>query len=306
MAAVLNGVTTTGDASQVTSLLIKAVTDLIPDAGAMTDISADTARLTAARAGSLTDWEDGERLDVILDAILADVAPEASHHELVWPRSDGKGTAGIPLEVTSNASDESNAAAATQNYFGEPTLFDIPETSIFNLLGTYVEADTQLKTFLMQFLFAEPALSSAKSGGNAWNEAATVLSVGDGSLFATSDLVAIVSDYKIEIQEVASVSSNDVTVAREASQFGANNTGLRWNHTTNDPGTEVMYRVWRSGVTHFSERYFSAASSKDSRDINFHDHRRVEALGLVLLRSQNQTDSLNGAHFEAAISYEQA
>lgn len=304
MTTVANGVITEGDASQATSLLIKDVTDLIPDGGALTTIGADTARLTAARAGALTDWLDGERLDLILDTILAGVTPEASHHEFVWPRSDGKGGAGAPSEATSDASDESNAAAATQYYFGEPVLFDIPETSLFSLLGAYIEADTQSKTFLLQFLFAEPALGSAKSGGNAWNEAAAVLSVGDGGLFATSDLVAIVSDYKVEIQEVASVSSNDVTVARETSQFVGNNTGLRWNHTTNDPGTEVMYRVWRDSVTFFTERYFSAASSKDSHDLNFHDHRRVEALGLVLLRIQNQTDSINGAHFEAAISYE--
>jgi hypothetical protein len=51
---------------------IKAVTDLLPDAGALTTIGTDTARLTAARAAVLTDWIDGGRLDLILDAILVD------------------------------------------------------------------------------------------------------------------------------------------------------------------------------------------------------------------------------------------
>lgn len=48
---------------------IKAVTDLLPNAGALTTIGADTARLTAARAAILTDWINGGRLDLLLDAI---------------------------------------------------------------------------------------------------------------------------------------------------------------------------------------------------------------------------------------------
>lgn len=52
---------------------IKAVTDLLPDAGALTAIGIDTARLTAVRAAVLTDWINGGRLDLILDIIAADV-----------------------------------------------------------------------------------------------------------------------------------------------------------------------------------------------------------------------------------------
>lgn len=48
---------------------IKAVTDLLPDAGALTTIGTDTARLTAVRAAVLTDWINGGRLDLLLDAI---------------------------------------------------------------------------------------------------------------------------------------------------------------------------------------------------------------------------------------------
>jgi len=50
---------------------IKAVTDAIPDAGALTTIGTDTARLTAVRAAALTDWIDGGRLDLLIDAIKA-------------------------------------------------------------------------------------------------------------------------------------------------------------------------------------------------------------------------------------------
>ncbi len=50
---------------------IKTVTDALPDAGALTTIGTDTARLTAARAGALTDWINGGRLDQLLDAVKA-------------------------------------------------------------------------------------------------------------------------------------------------------------------------------------------------------------------------------------------
>lgn len=58
---------------------VKAVTDALPDAGALTTIGADTARLTAARAGALTDWIDAGRLDALLDGIKAvtDALPNA-------------------------------------------------------------------------------------------------------------------------------------------------------------------------------------------------------------------------------------
>ena len=58
--------------------LIKAVTDIIPDAGALTTIDTNTARLTAERAAVLTDWINGGRLDVILDAILVDTSAMGS------------------------------------------------------------------------------------------------------------------------------------------------------------------------------------------------------------------------------------
>lgn len=57
-------------------------------------------------------------------------------------------------------------------------------------------------------------------------------------------------------------------------------------------------------ITDADDESNAAASGKESRDINFHDHRIVEALGLFILRALNQTDNTNGAHFHAAPSYE--
>lgn len=48
---------------------VKAVTDNLPDSGALTTIGTDTARLTAVRAAVLTDWIDNGRLDLLLDAV---------------------------------------------------------------------------------------------------------------------------------------------------------------------------------------------------------------------------------------------
>lgn len=48
---------------------IRDVVNNLPNSGALTDIGNDTARLTAARAGVLTDWINGNRLDNLLDAI---------------------------------------------------------------------------------------------------------------------------------------------------------------------------------------------------------------------------------------------
>ena len=150
----------------------------------------------------------------------------------------------------------------------------------------------------------DPSLSSAKNGGNAWDKTATVLTVLDGSKFVATDKVAIVSDYKTEIATVVSVASNAVTIARETHAAGIN--GLRWDHTTNDPGSEVMYRIGRADDSdhHPMGGLFSASSTKDQDRINLHAARLIGANGFVLIRALNQTDSINGASFSTAIIYE--
>jgi hypothetical protein len=51
--------------------LIKAITDNLPNSGALSDIATNAARLTAVRAAVLTEWIDGGRLDLLIDAIKA-------------------------------------------------------------------------------------------------------------------------------------------------------------------------------------------------------------------------------------------
>lgn len=59
---------------------IKAVTDVIPDAGALTTINTNTARLTATRAQIIDDWVNGGRLDLLLDSVITAIAalPDAA------------------------------------------------------------------------------------------------------------------------------------------------------------------------------------------------------------------------------------
>lgn len=78
---------------------IRVVTDNLPEAGALTTISADTARLTAARAAVLTDWADGGRLDTLLDAIPTTPMRGTDGANTVVP--DAAGTAPTAAEIRS-------------------------------------------------------------------------------------------------------------------------------------------------------------------------------------------------------------
>ncbi len=91
---------------------IKTVTDALPDAGALTTIGTDTARLTAVRAAILTDWIDGGRLDLLLDAIkvITDALTAASAAKLALSAGtivSGAAEAGTlsPTKMTSDLSE---------------------------------------------------------------------------------------------------------------------------------------------------------------------------------------------------------
>jgi hypothetical protein len=254
---------------------------------------------------------DGERIDngTLTHWTQFESVSGKEQHFHTYPRPDGEGTAGDPISVTTDAQDETNGAASTANYFGEPKAVVSPTvfTVLWSWYGVHFFADTSNKIFSTQFLRINYGQSSAKNGGNAWDEGATVLTVADGSKFATDDLVWIYSDYKTdgEIVRVTNVATNVVTIERETSQFGAANTGLRWDHTTNDAGTEVMYRVYRSSSLglHDSNIAASFGSSKDSAVNLFPEAREFAANDGLLVRLVNQTDNTNGAGVDLAIVY---
>jgi hypothetical protein len=230
-------------------------------------------------------------------------------HTRLYPLSDGEGTAGDPISVDTDAEDETNGPASTANYWGEPKVILAPEAVgvLWSWFGLGLFADTASKLFQLQWLRINVGKQSDKAGGNDWDEGATVLTVDDGSIFKTNDLVWIYSDYVTdgEIQRVTDVTGNVVTVEREGSQYGGANTGLRWDHTTNDPGTEVMYLVYRPSSLGMqpTESPASFGSSKDSVVRYFPVAREFNADDGLLVRMLNQSDDTNGAALDVSILY---
>ena len=254
---------------------------------------------------------DGERIDngtLFHWPNFESVSGHEQHYH-VYPAPDGEGTAGDPHNVTTDAADETNGPASTANYWGESHALVPPATitNLWSIFGVNLFAVTANKTFLFEMLRINYGKRSAKNGGFAWDEGQTDLTVADGSLFQVGDLVWIYSDYVTdgEIQRVTDVVANKVTVERETSQFGAPNTGLRWDHTTNDPGTEVMYLVYRPGSwgMHQSNMQASFGSAKDSGTWFFPQLREFNANDGLLVRSLNQTDNTNGASTDMSILY---
>jgi len=236
------------------------------------------------------------------------VATKEQHYE-VYPASDGEGTAGDPISLDTDAEDETNGPASTANYWGEPKVILAPEVEsvLWSWFGLGLFADTASKLFQLQWLRINIGVQSDKNAGNAWDEGATDLTVDDGSKFQAGDLVWIYSDYVTdgEIQRVDSVAGNVVTVEREGSQFGGANTGLRWDHTTNNAGTEVMYLVYRPSSLgmHPTESPVSFGSSKDSVVRYFPEAREFNADDGLLVRMLNQSDDTNGAALDVSILY---
>lgn len=87
---------------------IKAVTDLLPDAGALTTIATDTARLTAARAATMTDWIDDGRLDLILDSAATSAALSTAQATLDAYLPYIPGHTGAVFYVDANSGNDSN------------------------------------------------------------------------------------------------------------------------------------------------------------------------------------------------------
>lgn len=262
-------------------------------------------------SGSHSGGGDGPRVDngSLFHWPFFESVSTREHHYEIYPLADGEGTAGLPHSVTTDAEDETNGPASTANYWGESHAILPPATItvLWSLFGVNIFADTANKIFQFQLLRINYGQRSAKSGGNDWDEGATVLTVADGSKFAAGDLVWIYSDYVTdgEIQLVTDVTGNVVTVEREGSQFGGANTGLRWDHTTNDPGTEVMYLVYRANSYGMHPTYLQASfgSAKDSSTRLFSHLREFKANDGLLVRSLNQTDDTNGAATDMTIIY---
>ncbi len=242
---------------------------------------------------------------------LAGLVPRRRHHEHIYPHGDGEGTPGNAIVLNTDANDKTNAAASTMNYWGEPKVIVAPAeiTSYYFFMGCYLTlgaANGQSKRFHGEFYKLSIYNVSERNAGNAWDEAATVLTVADGAVFAVDDLVWIVSTGHTdgEIQKVTDVTGDVVTVAREGSQFGAANTGLRWDHT-NDGTTETMYLCQRmtDPVWVLSGFDFESESARRTDRYVWSATKTMPDNSGLIARILNEKDSTNDIELEIKVIF---
>lgn len=199
--------------------------------------------------------------------------PAWSVHEEIYPASNGEGDSGAPIAVTNLMTDETGAQD-DQNYWGSTFLL-VPVDTITRawfFLGANFAATVAAKLMEVNALFMNNNTKSLKDGGNGWDEGETVLSVIDGTLYQTSDLVWIRSDEypNGEVLRVVSVAVNDVTIERELAASAR--TGVRLNHVTNvamflvqrpvDPAIHGMTGSFTSASTREAYRWIAAKGGK--------------------------------------------
>jgi len=261
--------------------------------------------------GGGTGGGDGKLVDNGLRTQFANFSDEleSERHEHIYPFSDGEGTAGDPMTVSTDAADETHGAATTKDYWGEPKIL-IPVsvlTTNWKWVGMNIYGTTANKVIGSEVYKVCPSAMTTQNGGNTWDEGETVLTVTDASYFEVDDLVWIVSDYvqatgEGEIVRVTDVTGNVVTIERETSQFGAPNTGLRWDHTTNTK----MYLCKRpsDNLWHGFEFQYSCANAKESDIVIWHAAKQMPINCGLVIRSLNVTDNTNDTQFECTAIYE--
>ena len=248
--------------------------------------------------------KDGNRVDLGKSTQWAacEFTLPRQHHQEVYPGCGGEGVVCAPVVITNLAGDETGTQD-DQYYWGEPLVLIEASvyTDIWTLKGYNIFATTANKEMQGSFYRIIQQLKSLKNGGNAWDEGATVLTVVDGSKFLAADLVWIYSDYKIngEIVRVTDVTANVVTIERET--VASARTGLRWNHTTNNPGTEVMFVVYRDTPgAHTNMFNHSSGSSRDFFITYFETPREMRANDGILVRMLNLSDN-SSATFDMTV-----
>lgn len=129
---------------------IKTVTDNLPNSGALTTIAADAARLTAARAAVLTDWINGGRLDLLLDAasthdaaaVKTALEADGSKLDHLWEMTEDD--AGV-RRLTQNALEEAPSGSG-----GDATAAN--QADMLKVLRCDVELDTGTTPWSLKFL----------------------------------------------------------------------------------------------------------------------------------------------------------
>ena len=236
---------------------------------------------------------------------------DVQHYEKTYPSPDGEGTAGALVSLSSDADDNTDVAATTQEYYGEPKSI-VPvdvggdfATNGWRLIGVVLHSDTTTIDFKWELLRVVKATEAARNAGNPWSEGALALTVatGLGANFQDQDLVWICSDEYPdgEIVRVNGAPAGDiVTIARETVTM-ANPNGLRWNHATNPK----MYLCRRpAGGYRKTHGWYSAASAKEILIERFHAPRVLEANDGLIARIINTTNSTDDQKMDMGVLYD--
>lgn len=262
-------------------------------AGVQIDAGVTNANIRHSDSGG----GDGHYIDNGTRTYLGlNVSDSTEQHEHTYPRPDGEGTSGAPITVSSEVNDETGADT-TADYWGDAFQLVAPAviTSGWFLKGVGIFANTINDEQRFSLYRVVYDTKTARNGGNDWDEGATVLTVtdsDDAAKFQADDLVLIRSPgYKPdgEIVKVASVAGANVTIERQTENSGR--TGLHWDHTTNDGGSEEMYLVWRDeDQYHTTDFDFEAGFLDTYFRENFTQQRRFDSNDGLFARMINGTD----------------
>ncbi|KKL95658.1 hypothetical protein LCGC14_1852380 [marine sediment metagenome] len=234
-------------------------------------------------------------------AKLKELGPTIGHHEHVYPLSDGiGGVTGAPVTVSTNQEDDTTAPGTDQWYYGAPVVLLPTSISGFGTpwrwFGLHIYGTTTAKEVQFQaFKILLNHVSTLDTAGATPAEGTTSLTVADGTVFATGDLIWITSaTYPSgEIQVISDVSTNVLTFGREGDQNAM--TGLRWPH--NDLTTTKFYVVHRDAVVdlHTHQFEFSVSSAKDFETLHWAQAISMPANSGVIIRALNQSDGVTAS-----------
>jgi len=251
----------------------------------------------------MTNWKQ-----LIVDHMQGNVA----HYEKVYPLPDGEGTSGALIALSSDANDDTDAALTTQDYYGEPEAIvpvDVGGDFALNgwrLIGVILKADDADVDFKWEILRVVKATESDRTGGNAWDEGETVLTLneGEGANYLDDDLVWVTSTEhpEGEIVRLNGAPAGDVITIERETVFGmANPNGLRWIHTT----SPKMFLCRRpAGGYRRTHGIFAVSTTKPTYTQRFHSPRVLKANDGLIARIVNMTNSTDDQILNMAIIYD--
>lgn len=224
-------------------------------------------------------------------------------HEDVYPKSDGAGSAVVPINVINTATDDTPDSRDDRYYWGNTKVI-IPPNTITKpwwSVGLYIFAVTAADLQQFETYYTTDVHKTVRAAGNGWDLGEVTLTVADASKLAISDWVWIKSDSHPngEILQITNIVGAVLTVVSEVR--ASTNTGIRYNHVAN----ETLYVIKRllNNQLHGHEGAYSASGARDWARISWTDKKRIPANGAMIIRMYNGTDD-SVSSFDVQVIYE--